>query len=111
MTPRMSAEDRREQILLAAIIEFAERGLEGTSTDAIARRAGISQPYLFRLYSTKKALFVAAVERTFARCVECFQAAAEGLSGDEAKEAMGAAYTSCSATGPSCRCRCRPTRR
>jgi AcrR family transcriptional regulator len=88
----MSAEDRREQILSAAVIEFAEGGLEGTSTDAIARRAGISQPYLFRLYTTKKALFVAAVERTFLRCVETFRSAADGLTGEAAKEAMGAAY-------------------
>src|SRR6195952_1723399 len=93
MAPRMSAEDRREQVLSAAVIEFAKGGLEGTNTDAIARRAGISQPYLFRLYATKKALFVAAVERTFLRCVETFRSAAEGLTGEAAKEAMGTAYT------------------
>src|SRR6195952_3835023 len=93
MAPRMSADDRREPVLSAAVVEFASGGLEGTSTDAIARRAGISQPYLFRLYSTKKALFVAAVERTFRRCVEPFRGAAEGLTGEVAKEAMGAAYT------------------
>src|SRR4051794_38245844 len=92
MSPRMSAEDRREQVLSAAVLEFAEGGLEGTSTDAIARRAGISQPYLFRLYATKKALFVAVVERTFARCVETFRDAAEDLTGLDAKEAMAAAY-------------------
>ncbi len=92
MAPRMSADERREQVLQAAVIDFADRGLEGTSTDAIARRAGISQPYLFRLYPTKKALFVAVVERTFARCAETFEAAAEGHFGLEAKHAMGAAY-------------------
>lgn len=89
----MSAEDRREQVLSSAVIEFASGGLQGTSTDAIARRAGISQPYLFRLYATKKALFIAAVERTFLRCVETFRSAAEGLTGEAAKEAMGTAYT------------------
>src|ERR1700712_5008539 len=93
MAPRMSADERREQVLAAAVVEFADKGLEGTSTDAIARRAGISQPYLFRLYATKKALFVAAVERTFLRCVETFRSAADGLTGEPAKEAMGSAYT------------------
>jgi len=88
----MSADERREQVLVAAVVEFADRGLEGTSTDAIARRAGISQPYLFRLYPTKKALFVAVVQRTFARCAETFRAAAQGLAGLEAKEAMASAY-------------------
>jgi len=89
---RSTAEERREDVLQAALIEFASGGLDGTSTDAIARRAGISQPYLFRLYPTKKALFVVAVERTFERVRQAFRDAAEGLSGHDAKEAMGAAY-------------------
>ena len=89
---RGSAEERREDVLRAAMIEFAKGGLDGTSTDAIARRAGISQPYLFRLYPTKRALFLAAVERTFAEVGRVFREAGEGLSGLEAKHAMGAAY-------------------
>src|ERR1700684_2508342 len=89
---RGSADERREDVLKAAMIEFAKGGLDGTSTDAIARRAGISQPYLFRLYATKRALFVAAVERTFAEVSAVFRAAADGLSGAEAKHAMGQAY-------------------
>jgi AcrR family transcriptional regulator len=74
------------------MIEFAKGGLDGTSTDAIAKRAGISQPYLFRLYPTKRALFLAAIERTFAGVSRVFREAAEGLSGLEAKHAMGEAY-------------------
>src|SRR5277367_2201454 len=92
MAVRSTAEERREDVLKAAVIEFAAGGLDGTSTDAIARRAGISQPYLFRLYPTKKNLFVAAVERTFARMRQALRDAAEGLTGIDAKEAMGAAY-------------------
>lgn len=75
------------------MIEFSQGGLDGTSTDAIAKRAGISQPYLFRLYPTKRALFLAAIERTFAEVGQVFRDAADGLSGVEAKQAMGAAYT------------------
>ncbi|WP_460604282.1 TetR/AcrR family transcriptional regulator [Jatrophihabitans fulvus] len=74
------------------MIEFSQGGLAGTSTEAIAKRAGISQPYLFRLYPTKKALFVAAIERTFAEVIESFKKASDGLTGVEAKHAMGAAY-------------------
>ncbi|MGH7749523.1 MAG: TetR/AcrR family transcriptional regulator [Candidatus Dormibacteria bacterium] len=88
----MSAEERREQVLVAAVHEFAGGGLDGTSTEAIARRAGISQPYLFRLFPTKKALFLAAVERTFDRARRTLVDAAGDLSGDEALRAMGAAY-------------------
>ena len=53
-TERKSAEVRREEILEAAMKEFAYGGLHGTSTEKIAQRAGISQPYLFRLFGTKK---------------------------------------------------------
>ena len=59
----MSAEDRKEQVIRAAVTEFAIRGLEGTSTSDIAKRVGVSKPYLFRLFPTKKELFIAACVR------------------------------------------------
>lgn len=74
------------------MIEFASGGLNGTRTDAIAMRAGISQPYLFRLYPSKKALFVASVERMFDRIRQSFHTAADGHYGLEAKEALASAY-------------------
>ncbi|MGH3090926.1 MAG: TetR/AcrR family transcriptional regulator [Gaiellaceae bacterium] len=91
-TTRKSAEVRREEILQAAVQEFAHGGLHGTSTEDIARRAGISQPYLFRLFGTKKELFVASSRRCFGRVLAAFQEAAEGKRGDEAMRAMGNAY-------------------
>jgi len=89
---RMSADERRHQVLGAAVIEFARTGYAGTSTEQIARRAGISQPYLFRLFGTKKALFLAAVNVGFDRIEENFLTAAEGLGGEEAIAAMGESY-------------------
>lgn len=91
-THRQTADERREAILEAAMVEFAERGLHGTSTERIAERAGISQPYLFRLFGTKKELFLAASERCFRRTLEAFQAAAERARRGEALPAMGRAY-------------------
>jgi len=91
-TTRMSATERREEILVAALAEFAERGLHGTSTDDIARRAGISQPYLFRLFGTKKELFIAAIERCLEETRDAMVTAAAGRRGEEALEAMGQAY-------------------
>jgi AcrR family transcriptional regulator len=79
-------------VLEAALGVFAERGLSGASTDEIARKAGISQPYLFRLFHTKKELFMASVERCFGETLETFQHAAEGKTGEEALHAMGQAY-------------------
>jgi AcrR family transcriptional regulator len=92
VTGRKSKEVRREEILDAALLEFAERGLHGASTEDIARRAGISQPYVFRLFGTKKALFTAVVNRCFRETHELFARAAEGKRGREALEAMGHAY-------------------
>jgi AcrR family transcriptional regulator len=91
-TTRQTAEERREAVLAAALVAFAHGGLHGTSTEDIARAAGISQPYLFRLFGTKKKLFVATVERCMADTLELFRAAAGDLRGEEALEAMGAAY-------------------
>jgi AcrR family transcriptional regulator len=89
---RKTAEERREQILEAALEEFACSGLHGASTDAIARTAGLSQPYLFRLFGTKKGLFIAVVERCLDDTHELFRQAAQGLHGEEALQAIGNAY-------------------
>src|SRR5690349_11972818 len=88
---RKTADQRREAILEAALTQFAEHGYGSTSTDDIARDAGISQPYLFRLFRTKKDLFVASVERCFADTVARLEAASAGLEGEEALSAMGKA--------------------
>ena len=88
----MSAAERRESVLEAAVPEFALHGLAGTSTEDVARRAGISQPYLFRLFPTKKALFLALVERCYSRVEGAFVAAAGDKTGDEALDAMGDEY-------------------
>jgi AcrR family transcriptional regulator len=88
----MTAEERREAILEAARDEFASTGFHGTSTETIAERAGISQPYLFRLFGTKKELFIASVRRCFRETLETFMRAAEGKRGEEALKAMGESY-------------------
>lgn len=97
MTPtaaaeRLTAPERREQILEAAVTVFAERGYEGASTDVIAKMAGISQPYLFRLFGTKRELIIATVQRCFADTEGLFIRSAKGLAGEEALHAIGDAY-------------------
>ena len=88
----MPAAERREIVLDAAVAEFAAHGLAGTSTEVVARRAGISQPYLFRLFPTKKALFIELVNRCFRRVQDTFAAAAGERTGQEALMAMADAY-------------------
>ncbi len=80
---RQSAEERRQQVLKAAVVEFAIHGLHGTSTEDIARRTRISQPYIFRLFPTKKDLFLAAVDQCFDRVEAAFTAAARDTSAAE----------------------------
>ena len=89
---RKSAEVRREEILAVAMEHFAEGGYHGTSTEAIAREAGISQPYLFRLFRTKRELFVAANDRACGKVIESFRRAAADASPGEELQAMGCAY-------------------
>ncbi|MGW1952339.1 TetR/AcrR family transcriptional regulator [Streptomyces sp. NPDC001920] len=89
---RMSAEERRESVIRAAMAEFARGGYHGTSTEAIAKRVGVSQPYLFRLFPGKKAIFLAAAERCVEDTIRMFAEASEGLEGEEALHAMGDAY-------------------
>jgi AcrR family transcriptional regulator len=89
---RSTAAARRDDVIGAALAEFAKRGFEGASTEDIARAAGISQPYLFRLFGTKKELFKASVARCMRETLELFQRAAEGKRGQEALEAISRAY-------------------
>jgi len=89
---RKSAEVRREEIIEAARAEFAVGGLHGTSTEDIARRAGVSQPYVFRLFGTKKELFIEAVRRGFRHVLEIFQEAAARNPEGDVFLSMGQAY-------------------
>ena len=86
-----TAEERREEILEAAERVFAARGLHGTPTMEIAKAAGISQAYLFRLFPTKAELFMALVERCNARIERTFAdaAAAARAAGEPVMQAMG----------------------
>jgi AcrR family transcriptional regulator len=94
VTPRTlsTAEERRETLVEAAVQVFAERGFHGTPTSEVAKAAGISQAYLFRLFPTKSELYVAAVDRCFARTLATFKAAAESAGDMDVLDAMGAAY-------------------
>src|SRR5690242_14693344 len=93
---RLSREERREVILDAAMEEFAKGGMDGTPVEAIAKRVGVSQPYLFQLFGTKKELYIAAVRRGFERVLGTFRRAAadagEDADGMAVLKAMGQAY-------------------
>jgi AcrR family transcriptional regulator len=89
---RRSAEERRREIVEIALSHFAQNGYNGTSTDQVAREAGISQPYLFRLFGTKRELFLACSDAWHERITETFAAAARDVPREERMHAMGKAY-------------------
>lgn len=72
---RMSSEERREQIIAAAIAVFGARGYEGTTTDDVARTAGVSQPYVVRLFGSKESLFLAAMQASLDELMRVFREA------------------------------------
>ncbi len=96
---RVPAAERREELIAAAVHEFAHGGLHGTTVESIARRVGVAQPYVFSLFPTKRDLFLAALERSFERVADTFRRAAEDYERgrapadcEDALEAMGRAY-------------------
>src|SRR5215216_1954166 len=91
-SPRRSATERRREIIEIAISHFAQHGYNGTSTDQVAREAGISQPYLFRLFGTKRELFLGCHEVMHGRIADSFAEAARGVPADQRMAAMGQSY-------------------
>src|SRR5260221_5718504 len=89
---RLSADERRAQIIEAARAESAVSGLHGTSTEKIAQRAGVSQPYVFRLFGTKKQLFIQCIEGCYQRVATVFTDAAAAAPKGSELEHMGRAY-------------------
>jgi AcrR family transcriptional regulator len=94
---RLNAEERKESVIAEATHEFAAHGYAGTSTNDIAKRVGVSQPYLFQLFGTKKDLFIAAVAACFDRVRNRFEevgakAREESSEPEFVLHAMGLAY-------------------
>ena len=92
MAARMSGTERRSQVLRIAAAEFANRGLHGASVEVIARAADITQAYVFRMFGTKKALFLELVGAAFDRFSDGMAEAAAGARGLDALALMGARY-------------------
>ena len=93
----MSADERREAILTAATRAFARGGYHGTSTDAVAKEAGVSQPYVVRMFGTKLELFLAVFERSAHRIKAAFEEVLDAgpfaPDSEDDKARMGLAYT------------------
>lgn len=89
---RMKSEDRREQILEAAAAVFGERGYVGATTDAVAKAAGVSQPYVVRMFGTKAALFQQVLGRSLDTLIAHFRDEIAHPSSDDLSQCIGRRY-------------------
>jgi TetR/AcrR family transcriptional regulator len=91
---RMAAADRRELVLAAAAGVFGERGYVGATTDAVAKAAGVSQPYVVRIFGTKAALFQAVLERSLDRLIAAFrqEISENAANGEDLHTCIGRTY-------------------
>ena len=87
----MSSEERREQIVAAALAVFGARGYEGTTTDDVARTAGVSQPYVVRLFRSKENLFLAAMKSALDELLRVFRVALADETSDRPGRRSGSA--------------------
>src|SRR5688500_4959305 len=86
---RLTAQERHAQIVEAAVTAFAQGGYAGTTTDQVARIAGVSQPYVIRLFGSKRELFLATMRHAGDRVQDTWRAAA---AQDPTLAGLGAAY-------------------
>lgn len=93
---RMSADERLDQIVAAATRAFARDGYAGTTTDSVAKEAGISQPYVVRTFGTKLELFLEAFGACIDAVRDAFAAVTDSSDFDPADEdswsRLGEAY-------------------
>jgi AcrR family transcriptional regulator len=94
----MASDERRELVLEAATAVFGQRGYAGTTTDQVAIAAGVSQPYVVRMFGTKEKLFLAVLQRALDTLMAAFRraladdSAPPNTAGGDAGHRLGLAY-------------------
>jgi AcrR family transcriptional regulator len=91
-TSRLSADQRRVEVLEAAVVEFAEAGYHGTRTADIAARAGVSQPYVYALFPDKRSLFLACHDWTIDRIKESIEKASADSEEEDVDQILDRVY-------------------
>jgi TetR/AcrR family transcriptional regulator len=89
---RMASDERRILVLEAATAVFGQRGYAGTTTDQVAVAAGVSQPYVVRIFGTKEKLFLAVLHRALDKLMNAFRQALVDESDIPVHARMGMAY-------------------
>ena len=89
---RMASDERRVLVLEAATAVFGQRGYAGTTTDQVATAAGVSQPYVVRIFGTKEKLFLAVLHRALDTLMTAFRGALAEKSDVPLHDRLGLAY-------------------
>jgi AcrR family transcriptional regulator len=87
---RLSAPERREAIVQAALRVFSEGSYAGATTAEIAREAGVSEPILYRHFSSKRELYFACLDEAWRRIRTKLEARMESMGPAEAWRSMRA---------------------
>ena len=77
---RLSAIDRREQLLAVALTTFARSGYHETSMNEVAEAAGVTKPVLYQHFASKRDLYLALLHEVGSQMVTAFRAATAGLT-------------------------------
>jgi AcrR family transcriptional regulator len=86
---RLPASERRSAIVDAALQVFSTGSYSGATTAEIARRAGVSEPILYRHFASKKELYFACLDEAWRRLEEIFESALRDLGPEEAWRRLG----------------------
>ncbi|MGO2633149.1 MAG: TetR/AcrR family transcriptional regulator [Galactobacter sp.] len=91
---------RAREVVAAARSEFAAHGYAGATTDAIARRAGVSQPYVVRLFGSKERLFLRCARETQQQIIATHRETAAATDGQATPEQLGRGFMALLAKEP-----------
>jgi AcrR family transcriptional regulator len=92
---RLPAAERRQALIETAIRVFSAGSYRGTTTAEIARAAGVSEPILYRHFSSKRELYLAALDHVWGKARESWEEAlASTANVADAFAAMGAGHVS-----------------
>jgi AcrR family transcriptional regulator len=69
---RLPAVERRQSILAAALTVLAQEGYAGMTTARLAQKVGISEPILYRHFSSKRAILRSVLDEVIARMLTAF---------------------------------------
>jgi len=90
MSPREDQQSRKQHILEAAAVLFAERGYYKTTTADVARAVGVTQPYVFHFFKSKEELYLAVLEQAAKQIYHAFESVE--ARPEHLKEALGQAF-------------------